>query len=102
MNAWSPFAACARLTPDQREGLYQAILSVLTDAIEDLAGVDIRALKPHKKASYRVHARASEPCPACGTQIGEVSFADSSWQYCPTCQTGGKTLADRRLSRLLK
>ena len=98
----SPFAACARLTPDQRESLHQAILFVLTTAIDDLAGVDIKALKPHKKASYRVHARSGEPCPACGTEILEVSFADTSWQYCPSCQTGGKTLADRRMSRLLK
>ena len=49
-----------------------------------------------------MHGRTGQPCPVCGDTVREVSFADSSLQYCPTCQTGGKPLADRRLSRLLK
>jgi formamidopyrimidine-DNA glycosylase len=49
-----------------------------------------------------VHNRTGLPCPVCGDTIREVSFADSSLQYCPTCQTGGKPLADRRLSKLLR
>ncbi|MDR0284782.1 MAG: zf-TFIIB domain-containing protein [Propionibacteriaceae bacterium] len=81
---------------------HDAIQTVLTAAIDDLSGLDARDLKPHKKAGFRVHARTGQPCPACGTTIAEVSFAESSLQYCPACQTGGKTLADRRLSRLLK
>ena len=50
----------------------------------------------------RVHGRTGEKCPVCGDEVREVSFADSSLQYCATCQTGGKPLADRRMSRLLK
>jgi formamidopyrimidine-DNA glycosylase len=49
-----------------------------------------------------VHGRTGEPCPVCGDTVREVSFADSSLQYCPTCQTGGKLLADRRTSKFLK
>ena len=59
-------------------------------------------LKAEKKSGLRVHGRTGEPCPVCGDTIREVSFSDSALQYCPTCQTGGKTLADRRMSRLLK
>jgi len=98
----SPFAAAARLDAHQRRTLYGAIRDVLTSAISDLDGLDARDLKPHKKAGMNVHGRTGEPCPSCSTAIAEVSFADSSMQYCPTCQTGGKVLADRRLSRLLK
>ena len=50
----------------------------------------------------KVHGRTGQPCPVCGDTVREVSFATKSLQYCPTCQTGGKPLADRRLSRLLK
>jgi formamidopyrimidine-DNA glycosylase len=50
----------------------------------------------------RVHGRTGEACPVCGDVVREVSFAESSLQYCATCQTGGKPLADRRMSRLLK
>ena len=59
-------------------------------------------LKGEKRSGLRVHARTGLPCPVCGDTVREVSFADKSLQYCPTCQTGGKPLADRRLSRLLK
>jgi len=50
----------------------------------------------------RVHGRTGQPCPECGDLVREVSFADSSLQYCPTCQTGGRPLADRRTSKFLK
>jgi len=59
-------------------------------------------LKGDKKQAMQVHGRTGEPCPVCGDTIRQVSFATKSLQYCPTCQTGGKPLADRRLSRLLK
>ena len=59
-------------------------------------------LKGEKKSHLAVHGRTGLPCPVCGDTVREVSFADSSLQYCPTCQTGGKPLADRRMSRLLK
>ena len=66
------------------------------------AGLAAKELKGDKKLNLRVHGKTGQPCPICGTTIAEVSFADSSLQYCPGCQTGGKLLADRRLSRLLK
>ena len=66
------------------------------------AGLAAADLKGEKKSGLRVHGRAGQDCPVCGDTIKEVSFADSALQYCPTCQTGGKPLADRRLSRLLK
>ena len=66
------------------------------------AGLAAADLKGEKKTGLRVHGKTGQPCPVCGDTIREVSFADSSLQYCPTCQTGGKPLADRRLSRLLK
>jgi formamidopyrimidine-DNA glycosylase len=62
----------------------------------------VRELKAEKKSGLRVHGRKGEACPVCGDTIREVSFSDSALQYCPTCQTGGKPLADRRMSRLLK
>ena len=66
------------------------------------SGLAAAQLKKEKKTAMRVHGRTGQPCPVCGDTVREVSFADSSLQYCPTCQTGGKPLADRRLSRLLK
>jgi formamidopyrimidine-DNA glycosylase len=75
---------------------------VLRDAITRAHGLQAGELKKEKKTSMRVHGRAGLPCPVCGDTVREVSFADSALQYCPTCQTGGKPLADRRLSRLLK
>ncbi|MCL2652683.1 MAG: Fpg/Nei family DNA glycosylase [Propionibacteriaceae bacterium] len=98
----SPFAAAGRLDADQRAKLFEAIASTLRTAIDQAEGLDAGELKAEKKAGLKVHARAGQPCPRCGTAIAEVSFADSSLQYCPTCQTGGRILADRRLSRLLK
>jgi len=98
----SPFKIAASLTPDDVAVLYDAIKTTLGEAIERSAGLAAADLKGEKKSGLRVHGRAGQECPVCGDTIKEVSFADSALQYCPTCQTGGKPLADRRLSRLLK
>jgi formamidopyrimidine-DNA glycosylase len=98
----SPFKIAASMSPDEIKTLYDAIVDTLRDAVERSAGLAAADLKGEKKTGLRVHARAGQPCPVCGDTIREVSFADSAFQYCPTCQTGGKPLADRRLSRLLK
>ncbi|MEU2286273.1 DNA-formamidopyrimidine glycosylase family protein [Streptomyces sp. NPDC013178] len=98
----SPFKLAASLTPAETHTLYEALRTTLTDAVERSRGVAAGRLKAEKKTGLRVHGRTGEPCPECGDTIREVSFSDSSLQYCPTCQTGGKPLADRRMSRLLK
>src|SRR6476646_9385392 len=98
----SPFKIAASMTPDDVATLYDAIKTTLTEAVERSAGLAAADLKGEKKSGLRVQGRAGQECPVCGDTIKEVSFADSSLQYCPTCQTGGKPLADRRLSRLLK
>ena len=76
--------------------------SMLENAAFRSSGLAASQLKKEKKAGLSVHGRTGEKCPVCGDVIREVSFADSALQYCATCQTGGKPLADRRLSRLLK
>ncbi|MGM9331685.1 Fpg/Nei family DNA glycosylase [Streptomyces murinus] len=98
----SPFKLAASLTPEETHHLYDALRGTLTEAVERSRGVAAGRLKSEKKSGLRVHGRTGEPCPVCGDTIREVSFSDSALQYCPTCQTGGKPLADRRLSRLLK
>ncbi|MEB7447959.1 Fpg/Nei family DNA glycosylase [Arthrobacter koreensis] len=98
----SPFANASKLQPEETKRLYEAMRAVLESAIDNAAGRPAAELKDSKRRALRVHARAGEPCPVCGDTVREVSFADSSLQYCPTCQTGGKLLADRRMSRLLK
>lgn len=98
----SPAAPASSLTPEQRDALYAALESVLVAAVADARGRPPDQLKDGKRAVLRVHGRTGKPCPVCGDTIREVSSADSSFQYCPTCQNGGKLLADRRLSRLLK
>ena len=98
----SPFRLAASLTPDEVSELHAAMTSALREAVARSAGLAAGELKAEKKAGLRVHGRAGEPCPVCGDTVREVSFADSALQYCPTCQTGGKPLADRRMSRLLK
>ncbi|SDH85379.1 formamidopyrimidine-DNA glycosylase [Sinosporangium album] len=98
----SPFKVGATLTDAQIAGLYEAIVTTLREAVERSRGLAAKDLKGEKKSGLRVHGRTGEKCGVCGDVIREVSFADSSLQYCPTCQTGGKPLADRRLSRLLK
>ncbi|MEU3275858.1 Fpg/Nei family DNA glycosylase [Streptomyces antibioticus] len=98
----SPFKLAASLTPAEVHTLYEAMRSTLTGAVDRSRGLAAGRLKAEKKTGLRVHGRTGEPCPVCGDAIREVSFSDSSLQYCPTCQTGGKPLADRRMSRLLK
>ena len=98
----SPFKPANSLTETELTGLYAAMRGELTGAIGRAEGLAAKDLKGEKKSGLRVHGRKGETCAVCGDTIAEVSFADSSLQYCPTCQTGGKKLADRRLSRLLK
>ncbi|MCV7150861.1 Fpg/Nei family DNA glycosylase [Mycolicibacterium pyrenivorans] len=98
----SPFATSNKLTEVQLAALHDAMISVLTDAVTRSVGQQAATLKGEKRSGLRVHARTGLPCPVCGDTVREVSFADKSFQYCPTCQTGGKVLADRRMSRLLK
>lgn len=98
----SPFATAKTLDDAAVDALYDAMRSVLIDATSRLEGQEVAKLKSEKRTGLRVHARTGLPCPVCGDTIREVSFADRSFQYCPTCQTGGKVLADRRMSRLLK
>jgi DNA-formamidopyrimidine glycosylase len=98
----SPYKPAASFDEAELATLYDAIGSTLRDAVERSEGMAAAELKKEKKTGLRVHGRTGEACPVCGDTIREVSFADSSLQYCPTCQTGGKPLADRRMSRLLK
>jgi formamidopyrimidine-DNA glycosylase len=98
----SPFKPASSVTGDDLRTLYDAIRNVLGDAVQRSRGLAAADLKGEKKSHLAVHGRTGLPCPVCGDVVREVSFADSSLQYCPTCQTGGKPLADRRLSRLLK
>ena len=98
----SPFKTAGKLTAEEVERLHAALRLVLTDAVERSAGLPAAGLKSEKKSGLRVHGRKGQACPECGDTIREVSFATKSLQYCPTCQTGGKPLADRRMSRLLK
>jgi formamidopyrimidine-DNA glycosylase len=98
----SPYKPSNSLTDDEVEVLHTAVRDVLGDAIARSHGLAAAELKAEKKTGLRVHGRAGESCPVCGDTIREVSFADRALQYCPTCQTGGKPLADRRMSRLLK
>jgi len=98
----SPFHPCSSLTGDEVASLYACMREELSAAVERSAGHGTGTLKAEKKANLAVHGRAGQACPVCGDTVLEVSFANSSLQYCPTCQTGGKPLADRRMSRLLK
>jgi formamidopyrimidine-DNA glycosylase len=98
----SPYKLASSFTPEETATLHAAIVNTLREAVDRSAGLAAADLKGEKKTGLRVHGKAGQPCPVCGDTIREVSFADSAMQYCPTCQTGGKPLADRRLSRLLK
>jgi len=98
----SPFKLAAKLTPDEVARLHAAIHDVLTDAVARSVGQQAAKLKGEKRSGLKVHARAGLPCPVCGDTVREISFADKSFQYCPTCQTEGRELADRRMSKLLK
>lgn len=98
----SPFATANTLSQERVSALYAAMSSVLADAVERSVGQDAARLKGEKRSGMRVHARTGLPCPVCGDTVRQVSYTDRSFQYCPTCQTGGKTLADRRMSTLLR
>ncbi len=98
----SPFTPSSSLDDSAQAGLHVAIRRTLQEAAERARGLAAGELKAEKKSGMAVHGRAGLPCPRCGSAIREVSFADKALQYCPTCQTGGRPLADRRLSRLLK
>ncbi|MCQ4043186.1 Fpg/Nei family DNA glycosylase [Streptantibioticus rubrisoli] len=98
----SPFKIAATLDEAAVGALYEALRGTLRDAVERSRGLVAGELKAEKKSGLRVHGRTGEPCPVCGDTVREVSYRDSSLQYCPTCQTDGRPLADRRLSRLLK
>ena len=98
----SPFATGTKLDAEAVDRLYEAMVSVLSRAVDRAVGQDAARLKGEKRSGMAVHARTGLPCPVCGDTVREVSFAERSFQYCPTCQTGGRALADRRLSRLVK
>lgn len=97
----SPFKPAA-LTSDELDRLYAALRYTLKEALARAEGLHAVDLKREKKLGMRVHGRTGEACPVCGDTVRQVIFADSTLQYCPTCQTGGKVLADRVLSRLVK
>jgi formamidopyrimidine-DNA glycosylase len=98
----SPFALTQRLTDEQVRALHAATGRVLAGAVARSVGQRAATLKAEKRSRLAVHGRTGLPCPVCGDTVREVSFADSSLQYCPGCQTGGRPLADRRLSRLIR
>lgn len=98
----SPYRAANKLSEAESLGLADAVVTVLSEAVERSADTPVAGLKKEKKTNMRVHGRTGQSCPVCGDIVREVSFATKSLQYCATCQTGGKPLADRRLSRLLK
>ncbi|MGX5681254.1 Fpg/Nei family DNA glycosylase [Schumannella luteola] len=97
----SPFKP-ADMAEEESARLFDAIHETLRAAIDRADGLAASELKAEKKTNLRVHGRTGEACPVCGDTIRQVTYSDSSLQYCPTCQTGGKPLADRVLSRLLK
>jgi formamidopyrimidine-DNA glycosylase len=98
----SPFALAKSLDRTDVQRLYDAIHTILGTAVEEAQGKPPNELKDTKRSHMRVHGRTGEACPVCGDTVREVSFADTALQYCPTCQTKGKILADRRTSRFLK
>jgi formamidopyrimidine-DNA glycosylase len=98
----SPFRPAGNLSEAEVKVLYDAMRETLGDAVGRARGLSAAELKGEKKQGMRVHGRAGQPCPVCGDTVRSVSFADSTLDYCPTCQTGGKPLADRRMSKLLR
>jgi len=98
----SPFTLTRSLTTDDLARLHGVIGEVLRQALAVADGRPATELKDTKRRGMQVHGRAGQVCPVCGDLVREVSFADSALQYCPTCQTGGRLLADRRMSRLLR
>jgi formamidopyrimidine-DNA glycosylase len=98
----SPFKATAKISDDELGRLHRALVDVLGSAVDRSVGLPAKGLKAEKRSGLAVHGRSGLACPVCGDTVREVAYANRSFQYCPTCQTGGKVLADRRLSRLLK
>ena len=98
----SPFKPASTVVGDDLQTLYDAIRTVLGDAVERSRGLAAAELKGEKKSNLAVHGRTGLPCPVCGDTVRTISFADRHFEYCPTCQTEGRELADRRLSKLLK
>jgi formamidopyrimidine-DNA glycosylase len=101
----SPFALTQKLTSEEIKRLYEAIKSSLADWIERLR-VECRGRFPEKVTAFRpdmaTHGKYGQPCPRCGSKIQRIRYGSNETNYCPKCQTGGKLLADRALSRLLK
>ncbi|MDO5697921.1 MAG: DNA-formamidopyrimidine glycosylase family protein [Dermatophilus congolensis] len=98
----SPFAIASSLDEGEVARLYEALRGTLSEAVATASGRPATELKDAKRASMAVHGRTGLPCPVCRDDVREVSFADSSLQYCATCQTGGTPLADRRTSKFVK
>jgi formamidopyrimidine-DNA glycosylase len=98
----SPYKTASKLDADEVAALHASLVGVLGDAVQRSLGLPAGGLKAEKRTGLSVHGRTGEACPVCGDTIRQVSFSTKSLQYCPTCQTGGRPLADRRLSRLLK
>ncbi|WP_127793923.1 Fpg/Nei family DNA glycosylase [Agromyces sp. LHK192] len=98
----SPYALAANLSGDDVARLYRAMRDTLAEAVDEASGRPPAELKDAKRRGMLVHGRTGQPCPVCGDGVRQVEFTDSTFQYCPTCQTGGKVLADRVLSRLVK
>ena len=98
----SPYQRTATLDDPSIERLHTAILGVLGDAVVRLVPLSGNGLTTKADRGYQVHDRGGQSCPRCGDRIHEISFEEHTVYYCPTCQTGGKPLADRRLSRLLR
>jgi formamidopyrimidine-DNA glycosylase len=98
----SPFARTATLSDADVVRLHEAITGVLSDAVERLVPLSKDGLASHSKRGHAVHDKLGQPCPRCGDEIRRVSFEEHTVYYCARCQTGGRVLADRRLSRLLR
>ena len=98
----SPYALAAGLDDAEIDRLFTALRDTLAEALAAASGKPPADLKDAKRRGMQVHGRRGEVCPVCGDEVRSVFFADNSLEYCATCQTGGKILADRRLSRLLK
>ncbi len=98
----SPYLIAKRIAPHDVVDLYEGMHEILETAIAEASGRPPAELKDAKRSSFRVHRRDGEACPVCGDTVRSVKFADRSFQYCPTCQTDGRPLADRVLSRLVK
>ncbi len=101
----SPVALTQKLAPEQIQRLYDAVQAVLTEWIERLR-TEARGQFPEKVTAFRegmaVHGRYGQPCPVCGAKVQRIRYASNETNYCARCQTGGKLLADRALSRLLR